>query len=270
MNARQNHKALTVMHLRLFGKGSSFAPATWDANCGVPHHSHFARAGPAAVGASLTADAEKRVPNQRPAIAEKLSQVKTCECLWPYKPAVPIQQEDLDMVETAVKLSTKTEKTQAVGRPFASLRREIDRLFEDFDRDFWGFPWRRSAFDVEPLWRRELTVVASPAVDITESDKAYEITAELPGLDEKDIEVKLANGDLTIKGEKQEDKEQKTKDYYLRERHFGSFERYFRVPEGVDPNKIEATFNKGVLTVTLPKSPQAQKAEKKIEVKAAA
>jgi HSP20 family protein len=174
------------------------------------------------------------------------------------------------MAEAATQLPMKTEKTQAVGRPFASLRREIDHLFENFDRDFWGFPWRRSAFDVEPLWRRELTFAANPAVDITESDKFYEITAELPGLDEKDIEVKLANGGLTIKGERQEDKEQKQKDYYLRERYFGSFERYFRVPEGVDPNKIEATFKKGVLTVTLPKSPEAQKTEKKIEVKAAA
>jgi HSP20 family protein len=174
------------------------------------------------------------------------------------------------MAETATQLPMKTEKTLAVGRPFASLRREIDHLFENFDRDFWGFPWRRSAFDVEPFWRRELTFAANPAVDITESDKSYEITAELPGLGEKDIEVKLANGGLTIKGERQEDKEQKQKDYYLRERHFGSFERYFRVPEGVDRNKIEATFKKGVLTVTLPKSPEAQKAEKKIEVKAAA
>jgi HSP20 family protein len=173
------------------------------------------------------------------------------------------------MAETATKLPVKTEKA-APRHPFVSLRREIDRLFEDFDRDFWGFPFRRSAFDVEPFWRRELSWRGTPAVDITESDKAYEITAELPGLDEKNIEVKVANGGLTIKGEKQEEKEEKEKDYYLQERHFGSFERYFRVPEGVDTNKIEATFDKGVLTVTLPKSTEAQSAEKKIEVKAAA
>jgi HSP20 family protein len=121
---------------------------------------------------------------------------------------------------------------------------------------------------IEPFWRRELTWGAAPAVDIAESDKAYEITAELPGLDEKNIEVKLANGALTIKGEKQEEKEEKKKDYYLHERHFGSFERCFRVPEGVDADKIEASFKKGVLTVTLPKTPEAQKAEKKIAVKA--
>jgi HSP20 family protein len=109
----------------------------------------------------------------------------------------------------------------------------------------------------------------TPAVDIAETDKGYEITAELPGLDEKNIEVKLANGSLTIKGEKQEEKEEKEKGYYLHERHFGAFERCFRMPEGVDGDKIEATFKKGVLTVTLPKTPEAQKAEKKITVKAA-
>ncbi len=89
-------------------------------------------------------------------------------------------------------------------------------------------------------------------------------------MDEKNIEVKLANGGLTIRGEKAEEKEEKKKDYYLHERRFGSFERCFAVPEGVDTDKIEANFRKGVLTVTLPKKPEAIKPEKKIEVKAAA
>jgi HSP20 family protein len=115
-----------------------------------------------------------------------------------------------------------------------------------------------------------LSRAAAPAVDITESDKAYEISAELPGLDEKNVEVKVVNDNLLIKGEKQEEKEEKKKDYYLHERQFGSFERCFEVPEGVDADKIEASFKKGVLTVTLPKKPEAQKPEKKIEVKAAA
>jgi len=107
-----------------------------------------------------------------------------------------------------------------------------------------------------------------PAVDVSETDKAYEITAELPGMDEKNVEVKVANGVLSIKGEKQEEKEEKKKDYYKRERNFGSFERSFQVPDGVDTDRIEASFKKGVLLVTLPKSAEAQKAEKKIAVKA--
>jgi HSP20 family protein len=80
--------------------------------------------------------------------------------------------------------------------------------------------------------------------------------------------VKLAQGGLTIKGEKQEEKEEKKKDYYLHERHIGSFERHFALPEGVDTDKIEASFKNGVLTVRLPKKPEVLKPDKKIEVKA--
>jgi HSP20 family protein len=155
-------------------------------------------------------------------------------------------------------------------RPFETLRREVDRLFEDFDQGFWRSPFRRSVLDIAPFWSRAKTLTAEPAVDIVENDKAYEITAELPGLDEKNIEVKLANGGLMIKGEKQEEKEERKKDYYLHERSFGAFERRFAVPEGVDTDKIEASFKNGVLTITLPKKPEAIKPEKKIEVKSAA
>jgi HSP20 family protein len=86
-------------------------------------------------------------------------------------------------------------------------------------------------------------------------------------MDEKNVEVKLANEMLTIKGEKEEDKEEK--DYYLSERRYGSFQRSFRIPEGVDTDKIEATFQKGILTVMLPKKAEVQKSEKKVEIKAA-
>lgn len=181
------------------------------------------------------------------------------------------------MAEAATKLPVKAEekkvgeKATAVQgwRPFENLRREVDRLFEDFDRDLWLSPFRRSVFDIQPFWGRELKLTAAPAVDIVEKDNAYEVTAELPGMDEKNIEVKLDNDGLTIKGEKQEDKEEKRTGYHLQERRFGSFERYFAVPEGVDTDRIEASFKKGVLTVTLPKKPEAQKPAKKIDVKAA-
>ena len=88
-------------------------------------------------------------------------------------------------------------------------------------------------------------------------------------MDEKNVEVKFANDVLTIKGQKRDEKEETKKDYYMRERSFGSFERSFAVPDGVDTDKIDATFKKGVLTVTLPKSAEAQKAAQKITVKAA-
>lgn len=177
------------------------------------------------------------------------------------------------MVQAGTKLPAKnddkTEHSPAPQEwwPFESLRREIDRLFDDAGYRSWRFPFHRPLVDFEQLRRTGWSV--TPAVDIAESDKAYEVTAELPGMDEKNIEVKVANGGLTIKGEKKEQKDKKDKDSYLSERRYGSFERYFRIPEGVDIDKIEARFNKGVLTVTLPKKPEAQKAEKKIDVKVA-
>jgi HSP20 family protein len=158
------------------------------------------------------------------------------------------------------KVAIKTEKTAmpTTWAPVENLRHEIDRLFDDFD--VWRTQFRMSN------WIRSTPV---PAMDFADTEKAYEITAELPGIDEKSVEVKVANGVLTIKGEKQDDREEKKKDYYVRERSFGSFERAFQVPDGVDTDKIEANFKKGVLTVTLPKKPEAQNAAKKIEVKAA-
>jgi HSP20 family protein len=94
------------------------------------------------------------------------------------------------------------------------------------------------------------------------------VTAELPGLDAKDIDVQIANGMLTIKGEKHEEKEEKTKGRYVSERRYGSFRRTLEVPAGVNTDKIEASYRSGVLTVTLPKSPEAQKQEKTIPVSA--
>jgi HSP20 family protein len=177
------------------------------------------------------------------------------------------------MAEAESKLPVKSEKGTIPALSgwgvFESLHREIDRLFDAFDGEFWSSPFRRSAFSAEPFWKRELTWTAMPAVDIAESDKSYEITAELPGMDEKNIDVKLSNGGLTIRGEKQEEKEEKKKDYCIQERRFGSFERSFVLPNGVDRDNIEATFKKGVLTVKLPKTAEAQKAEKKITVKTA-
>jgi HSP20 family protein len=154
-------------------------------------------------------------------------------------------------------------------RSFGDLRREVDRLFEDFGHGFWSAPFRRTFFDVQPAWGRAPRWAAAPAVDIVEKEKSYEIRAELPGLDEKNIEVKVSKGGLTIRGEKQEEKDQKKQDYYLHERSFGAFERSFPLPEAADADKIEASFKKGVLTVTVPKKPEAIVPERKIEVKPA-
>lgn len=174
------------------------------------------------------------------------------------------------MAEAATKLPvTKSDvpaKTEE-RMPFENLRREIDRLFDDFRPFDWRLPSRVLGFEVPRISRAEWQV--APAMDLVEKDDAYEITAELPGLDEKNVEIKLSNHTLTIKGEKREEKEDRQKDYYLSERRYGSFQRSFQLPEGVDADKIDANFAKGVLTVKLPKTAEAKKAEKQIAVKAA-
>ncbi|MBR0914584.1 Hsp20/alpha crystallin family protein [Bradyrhizobium japonicum] len=170
--------------------------------------------------------------------------------------------------ETKLPVTKTTTSPAPAGepwRPFQALKSEIDQIFDDFGNGFWNRPFRSLA----RLERDFSKSIAAPAVDVAESEKAYEITAELPGLDEKNIDVKLVNDGLTIRGEKKEETEEKKKDYYVSERRYGSFERYFTLPDGVNVDKIEATFKNGVLKVVLPKTEEAQKPAKTINVKAA-
>jgi HSP20 family protein len=178
------------------------------------------------------------------------------------------------MSEAATKVSVKTSqaaatKPQTDYRPLQALRTQVDRLFEDFQRGYWHLPFSRTVFDIEPLWRGDFAFGATPSVDIVEKDDTYKVSAELPGLAAGDIDIKFSDGTLTIAGEKQEEKEEKKKDYFLSERRYGSFKRTFRLAEGVDADKIEANFKNGVLTVTLPKTAEARKNTKTIAVKAA-
>lgn len=176
------------------------------------------------------------------------------------------------MVDSTEQIPVKSEAaaapaTQSPWFSFDALRNEVDRLFDDFGSGWLrGVPGR--ALSVEPLFRRQ-TAWKVPAVDIVEKDSAFEITAEIPGIDAKGIEVTLRNGNLVIRGEKEEEKQEESKDYHLHERHFGSFERAFPVPDGVDPDRIDASFEKGVLKITMPKTAAAQKPEKKITINAA-
>jgi HSP20 family protein len=145
----------------------------------------------------------------------------------------------------------------APASPFMSLQREIDRLFEDFTR---GFP------TFAPVGNGKSDLL--PSMDVTETDKDIEITAELPGLEEKDVQINVADNLLTIRGEKKAEKEEKDKNYRLVERSYGSFERTLQLPDGVNAEAIQASIAKGVLKVTVPKPAPAQ--SKKIDVKAAA
>jgi HSP20 family protein len=153
--------------------------------------------------------------------------------------------------------------------PWRSFRDEMDRLFDRFSGGF-GLPSFRRLFDFEPpRWPASTFGFSAPAVDVTEDDKAYKITAELPGLEEKNIDVTVLGDMLTLKGEKRYEKDEEDKNRHMSERAYGSFQRSFALPEGVDRDKIAANLEKGVLTISLPKAPEAQKQQKKIEVKSA-
>jgi HSP20 family protein len=140
---------------------------------------------------------------------------------------------------------------------FTSLQREIDQVFKDFGRGL-------------PVWGGEGTAAVSLKLNVAETATAIEVTADLPGVEAKDIDVQLKDGMLTIKGEKKFEKEDKQKDYHMVERSYGMFERSFTVPSEVLADKVEAAFDKGVLKITLPKAPEAQAKVQKIEVKPSA
>lgn len=151
-------------------------------------------------------------------------------------------------------------------QPVMSLRREMDRLFDDFFSRSMA-PWGRGGdFDpfrsFETIWRP-----SAPAIDLVEREKEYVVTAELPGLDEKALEVKVAGNTLSIRGQKEEERKEERESYRMSERRYGSFQRTVRLPEDVDLDKIDARFAKGVLTVTLPKNEETLSKHKKIEVK---
>jgi HSP20 family protein len=137
--------------------------------------------------------------------------------------------------------------------PMSWLRNEIDRLFDDVGRP------SRSAFSFT-------LPAAPPALEMVDEDKAYRLTAELPGLGEKDVDISLADGVVTISGEKKEEKDEKDKGYVLSERRYGAFRRQIGLPSDVDPDGIKAAFKDGVLTITLPKDEKARTRARKIEI----
>jgi HSP20 family protein len=141
--------------------------------------------------------------------------------------------------------------------PFVTFRREMDRMFEDF---FGGGALRSARGGWQGI---------TPAVDIDETEKEMVITAELPGVSDKDVEVSLVGDMLIIKGEKKAEHEQKDGDSYYMERRFGSFSRSVRLPFEVSDEKVDAKFKDGVLTIHLPKPAELQRAVRRVEVRAA-
>lgn len=160
---------------------------------------------------------------------------------------------------------TPAERKSMLARatdPFGALRGEMDQLFDRFTAGF-GLPMFRRASGSG--WMSEGGGI--PAADITETGNAYKISVELPGLTEKDVELTIANDALMLKGEKRDEREEKDANRYVSERSYGSFQRTFPLPREVDREKLAASFANGVLTITLPKSAEARKQERKIEIK---
>ena len=148
--------------------------------------------------------------------------------------------------------------TQRYRDPFAEMRAEMDRVFDTFlGRGFGRF---NAPSRIE--WSEELV----PSIDVRETDTDLIVEAELPGMDEKDVSVTLSNGVLTLKGEKKSEREEKEEDYHLMERSYGSFQRSFRLADTIDPDKVTAAFDKGILKITLGKRPEAVKTEKNIPI----
>lgn len=175
------------------------------------------------------------------------------------------------MANAAEQLPIRTESqpnparaTPRLRTTFNRLKSDLERLLDDFTPGFWNHPL--AALHLPP----EAPEFLAPAIDIIETQAASELTAEMPGIPATDIEVKLNNGRLTIRGEKSEAREEHD-DYqhYVSERRYGSFRRSFDLPDGVDRDRVEARFENGILTVVMPKLESARQSERKIDITAA-
>jgi HSP20 family protein len=142
--------------------------------------------------------------------------------------------------------------------PMLALQSDIDRVFGDF--------WRRFGLPIPGIGGDGVAGGLSARVDVRETDREVEVVAELPGLDETDVDVSVVEGMLTIRGQKRSEREEDKEGYVLRERSFGRIERMVPLPAGIDLDSAKATFKNGVLTVTIAKTPEAQAAVKRIPV----
>jgi HSP20 family protein len=142
--------------------------------------------------------------------------------------------------------------------PMLALQSDINRAFENF--------WRMFELPMPGGWGAPFAGGDVPRVDMRATDKEVEVVAELPGMDEADIDVSVVEGMLTIRGKKKAERETEDKGYVLRERSFGTIERMVPLPEGLDVDSAKASFKNGVLTVSIPRTAEAQSAVKRIPV----
>jgi HSP20 family protein len=148
-----------------------------------------------------------------------------------------------------------------VRDPFTSFRREMDRLFDDFFAPAEGRSFAPSTRAAEGM--------IMPSVDVHETDQAYTVTAELPGIDPKDVELRLDDNALTLRGEKRSERSDNEGGRRYSERTFGRFERTIPFSADVEADRVEANFENGVLKVVMPKSSHAREKSRRIEIKGA-
>ena len=162
-----------------------------------------------------------------------------------------------------VKREGTQEKGGALANPLHQFHQEIDRLF---DHAFRGFGLTPFEFN-RSLLPRLPDGILKPSLDLGATDKEYTMTVEIPGVDQKDVRLEIANDTLTIRGEKKQEKEEKDKNYYRLERSYGSFQRVLSLPEDANQDDVKATFKNGILTVTMPRKALPKADVKQIEVK---
>lgn len=155
--------------------------------------------------------------------------------------------------------ATSTTSASSERDPIAALQNDINRAFDNFllplPLPFSGWP------------ASLLSSGSGVQVDVAENDKEVKVTAELPGLEEGDLDLRVSEGMLVLAGEKKADREVDENGYLLRERTFGRIERTIPLPEGIDADQAQASFKRGVLTVTIPKTAEAQIGAKRIPVR---
>ena len=159
---------------------------------------------------------------------------------------------DTKQITRPLVTSSSTDFTDRLIEPFTELKTEVDRLFQ-------SFPFRLPSLKLGSL-------ATAPALEMSETNKAYKITAELPGIDPDDVEVTFEDGILRIAGEKKEVREENERGYRMSERSYGAFERAVSLPSAADPNKIDAKFKNGVLTITIVKDGEEKQNVRRIKI----
>jgi HSP20 family protein len=173
------------------------------------------------------------------------------------------KKENENMGKTVpVKRGDGLQEDRQTGNPLHALHREVDRLFADMFQGF-GMP---SGFGRKDLWTPLEDSLLKPHLDLSAEEDAYTVSVEIPGVDEKDVRIDIANDTLTIQGEKKQRKEEKDKHYYRLERSYGHFQRILSLPEDADQDNVSARFKNGILQVKIPRKSLPAPEVRQIEI----